>query len=100
MTDFPVPTGREEAWRFPPTRRLRGLFEPLADGGAGKPLIEPDLPEGGSLDHVDPRTDARVGSVFAPTERAAALAFEGGTQATGVAVPGGARPDKPASLVG
>ncbi len=27
--DFPVPTGREEEWRFTPLRRLRGLH---ADG--------------------------------------------------------------------
>src|SRR3954470_5888184 len=99
MTDFPVPTGREEAWRFTPTRRLRGLFEPLADGGDGKLLIEADLPDGVSLDHVDPRTDARVGSVFAPTERVSALAFEGVKQATVVTVPAEARPDKPVSLV-
>src|SRR3954454_5066695 len=99
MTDFPVPTGREEAWRFTPTRRLRGLFEPLADGGDGKLLIEADLPDGVSLDHVEPRTDARVGSVFAPTERVAALAFEGVKQAAVVTVPSDARPDKPVSLV-
>jgi len=99
MTDFPVPTGREEAWRFTPTRRLRGLFEPLADGGDGKLLIEADLPEGVTLEHVDPRADARVGSVFAPTERVAALAFEGVKQAAVVTVPADARPDKPVSLV-
>src|SRR4051795_7799025 len=99
MTDFPVPTGREEAWRFTPTRRLRGLFEPLVDGGDGKLLIEADLPDGVTLDHVDPRADARVGSVFAPTERVAALAFEGTKQATVVTVPADARPDKPVSLV-
>jgi len=99
MTDFPVPTGREEAWRFTPTRRLRGLFEPLADGGDGKLLIEADLPDGVTLDHVDPRADARVGTVFAPTERVAALAFEGVKQAAVVSVPAEARPDKPVSLV-
>jgi Fe-S cluster assembly protein SufD len=99
VTDFPVPTGREEAWRFTPTRRLRGLFEPLADGGDGKLLIEADLPGGVTLDHVDPRADARVGAVFAPTERVAALAFEGVKQAAVVSVPADARPDKPVSLV-
>src|SRR3954466_1380544 len=99
MTDFPVPTGREEAWRFTPTRRLRGLFEPLAGRGDGKLLIEADLPDGVSLDHVDPRSDARVGSVFAPTERVAALAFEGVKKATVDRVPADARPDKPVSLV-
>jgi hypothetical protein len=25
LDDFPVPTGREEEWRFTPLRRLRGL---------------------------------------------------------------------------
>ena len=99
MTAFPVPTGREEAWRFTPTRRLRGLFEPLADGGDGKLLVEADLPEGVTLEYVDPRSDDRVGSVFAPSERVAALAFEGLKQAAVVTVPADARPDKPVSIV-
>jgi Fe-S cluster assembly protein SufD len=99
MTDFPVPTGREEAWRFTPTRRLRGLFEPLADGGDGKIVVDVDTPEGVTVDHVDPREDARVGSVFRPTERVAALAFEGTKQAIVVTVPAEARPDAPVSLV-
>ena len=77
MTDFPVPTGREEAWRFTPTRRLRGLFEPLPDGGDGKVVVDVDVPDGVTVEHVDPREDARVGSVFRATERVAALAFEG-----------------------
>jgi Fe-S cluster assembly protein SufD len=25
LADFPVPSGREEEWRFTPLRRLRGL---------------------------------------------------------------------------
>src|SRR3954471_2432850 len=99
MTEFPVPTGREEAWRFTPTRRLRGLFEPLPDGGDGKVVIDVDAPAGVTVDHVDPREDARVGSVFRPTERVAALAFEGTQQAVVVAVPAEARPDAPVSLV-
>ena len=34
LADFPVPTGREEEWRFTPLRRLRGLHAdaPLAPG--------------------------------------------------------------------
>ena len=27
LADFPVPTGREEEWRFTPLRRLRRLHE-------------------------------------------------------------------------
>jgi Fe-S cluster assembly protein SufD len=99
MTDFPVPTGREEAWRFTPTRRLRGLFEALPGGGDGKLVVDVDAPAGVAVDYVDPREDARVGSVFTPTERVAALAFEGVQQALVISVPAEARPDKPVSLV-
>src|SRR3954453_21172129 len=95
MTDFPVPTGREEAWRFTPTRRLRGLFEPLPDGGDGKVVVDIDAPEGVTIEGVDPREDARVGATFRPTERVAALAFEGVKQAVVVSIPAEARPDKP-----
>src|SRR3954451_11713498 len=98
MTDFPVPTGREEAWRFTPTRRLRGLFEPLADGGDGKVVVDVDAPAGVTVEHVDPRSDARVGSVFRATERVAALAFEGTKQALVLAVAAQTRLDAPVSL--
>ena len=99
MTDFPVPTGREEAWRFTPTRRLRGLLEPLENGGDGKVVVDIDAPEGVTVERVDPREDARVGATFRPTERVAALAFEGVKQAVVVSIPAEARPDKPVSLV-
>jgi Fe-S cluster assembly protein SufD len=98
MTDFPIPTGREEAWRFTPTRRLRGLFEPLPDGGDGKVVVDIDAPEGVSVERVDPREDGRVGSVFTPTERVAALAFEGAKQAVVIDIPAEAKPDKPVSI--
>src|SRR3954452_15660755 len=98
MTDFPVPTGREEAWRFTPTRRLRGLLEPLPDGGDGKVVVDIDVPDGVVVERVDPRADARVGSVFVPPERVAALAFEGVKQAVAIDIPAELRPDKPISL--
>jgi Fe-S cluster assembly protein SufD len=99
MTSFPVPTGREEAWRFTPTRRLRGLFEPLENGGDGKVVVDIDAPDGVSVERVDPREDKRVGATFRPTERVAALAFEGVKQAVVISVPAEAKPDKPISLV-
>ena len=30
LSDHPIPTGREEAWRFTPLRRLRGLHDGTA----------------------------------------------------------------------
>jgi Fe-S cluster assembly protein SufD len=98
VSEFPIPTGREEAWRFTPTRRLRGLFEPFPDGGDGKVVVDIDAPAGVTAEWVDPRADDRVGSVFRPTERVAALAFAGTTQALVVTIPADARPDKPVSL--
>src|SRR3954463_11333665 len=98
MTDFPVPTGRDEAWRFPPPRRLRGLFEPLPDGGDGKVVVDVDAPAGVTVDRVDPRTDPRVGKTFRPTERVSALAFEGTKQALVLDIPTEARLDKPVSI--
>src|SRR5438045_7673669 len=98
MTEFPVPTGREEAWRFTPTRRLRGLFEPLPDGGDGKVVVDVDAPAGVTVERVDPREDARVGTTFRATERVAALAFEGTQLATVISIPAEARLDQPVSI--
>ena len=36
LSDFPVPSGREEEWRFTPLRRLRGAVL--------RPLLTPDSP--------------------------------------------------------
>jgi len=98
MSEFPVPTGREEAWRFTPTRRLRGLFEPLPDGGDGKVVVDVDAPDGVTVERVDPRADARVGTVFTANERVAALAFAGAKQALVVDIPAEARPSAPVSV--
>ena len=34
VTDFPVPTGREEEWRFTPLKRLGGLHEAVTPSGS------------------------------------------------------------------
>lgn len=44
LADHPMPTGREEVWRFTPLRRLRGLLEPLPVGASLEWVT--DLPEG------------------------------------------------------
>ena len=44
--DFPVPTGREEEWRFTPLRRLRGLHPEAAAvtaRSASKPTPHPGV---------------------------------------------------------
>jgi Fe-S cluster assembly protein SufD len=83
--EFPVPTGREEEWRFTPLRRLRGLH---GDG---------PLPEGGWAQEVTPapevkvdkaeRGDPRVGAIYVPSDRVSARAFASFRAATVITVP-------------
>ncbi|HVE64413.1 MAG TPA: Fe-S cluster assembly protein SufD [Mycobacteriales bacterium] len=73
VADFPMPTGREEEWRFTPLDRLRGLLDGTAttDGGFS---VAWDGPSGATIGRV-PRNDPRVGSAFLPSDRAAAIAL-------------------------
>ncbi|WP_063063026.1 Fe-S cluster assembly protein SufD [Nocardia violaceofusca] len=83
---FEVPSAHDEAWRFTPLRRLRGLHDGTAvrDGRAG---IEVD---GSAVDGVTVETvgrdDARLGEGGVPTDRVAAQAYSGFEQATVVSV--------------
>ncbi len=85
--DFPVPTGREEEWRFTPMARLRGLHDGSA--GAGSDLrAEWTAAPGVTVGEVD-RSDPRIGSVHLPTDRVAATALAGTRAAVVVDVPAG-----------
>jgi Fe-S cluster assembly protein SufD len=85
--DFPVPTGREEEWRFTPLRRLRGLH---GDGAleAGKISVEADAAPRVSAENTE-RGDPRLGTVFVPADRVSARAFASFDEATVVTVPSG-----------
>jgi Fe-S cluster assembly protein SufD len=79
VADHPLPTGREEIWRFTPIKRLRGVL----DGEASDARLTWDttLPDGVSL--TDITTDeARALGELAPNDRPSALA---------VSLAGGAR---------
>ncbi|GII79249.1 Fe-S cluster assembly protein SufD [Sphaerisporangium rufum] len=85
LADFPVPTGREEEWRFTPLSRLRGLH----DGGAvatGGVLVEVDAAPEVSVETVG-RDDPRVGRSFVPADRVSAQAYASFEKATVVTVP-------------
>ena len=83
---FPVPTGREEEWRFTPLKRLNGLLEPLPDGGDGKLVVDIDAAEGVRT-RLTGMDDPLVGSVLVPDERVSALAWAGSRGALVVEVP-------------
>jgi Fe-S cluster assembly protein SufD len=84
--DFAVPRGREEAWRFTPLRRLRGLHADAAL--SGKVTVEGDAEREIAVvlaEHGDPR----LGVALVPSDRVSARAFASFTEATIITVPDG-----------
>ena len=88
LADHPMPTGREEVWRFTPLKRLRGVLDdPAADGEttpgvtyevtAGEELVVGTLAPG----------EAPRGTALVPGDRAAAVASKNTEKALHVKVP-------------
>ncbi|WP_420846366.1 Fe-S cluster assembly protein SufD [Nocardioides daejeonensis] len=73
LADHPVPTGREEVWRFTPLSRLRGLLDGAAS--AAELNRETTLPDGVTLTSITAAEAVELGEL-APNERPAALAAE------------------------
>ncbi len=84
VDQFEIPSGRDEAWRFTPLRRLRGLHDgtAVADGVAG---IEVSEVAGVTVETVG-RTDSRLGQAGTPADRVAAQAYSGFSEATVITV--------------
>jgi Fe-S cluster assembly protein SufD len=93
LDDFPVPTGREEEWRFTPLRRLRGLHTDSPSPG-GKVTVDADAAPPVTAVHAQ-RGDRRLGAAFVPADRVSAKAFAAFEEATVVTVPGGAEVVEP-----
>ena len=72
VADFPVPSGREEEWRFTPVKKLRGLLE---TGATGRLRWETVLPEGVTVSTL-PAADARALGLLPPQDRAAVVAAD------------------------
>jgi Fe-S cluster assembly protein SufD len=91
--DFPVPSGREEEWRFTPLRRLRGLH---ADASLteGKVTVEADAGPQVTVEKAQ-RGDPRIGRAFVPADRVSARAFAAFTEATVVSVAEGSESTAP-----
>jgi Fe-S cluster assembly protein SufD len=72
LGDHPMPTGREETWRFTPLKRLRGIL----DGEASEASLTWDvqMPEGITMPVISSE-DARAQGAMAPNELPAALAM-------------------------
>ena len=94
--DFPVPTGREEEWRFTPVRKLRGLFAgPEPDGKLSAEVAAPAEVVATTVG----TDDAAVGRALAPLDRLSALALARSSQATVVRIPAEARLTEPVTVL-
>ncbi|MGJ3507251.1 Fe-S cluster assembly protein SufD [Enemella sp. A6] len=69
--DHPMPTGREEVWRFTPLKRLKTLLD--GEGTGARLTVSGDLPEQVVAREIDLEQAKELGAV-APSDRIAALA--------------------------
>ncbi|MGC0251179.1 MULTISPECIES: Fe-S cluster assembly protein SufD [unclassified Pseudactinotalea] len=95
LSDFPVPTGREEEWRFSPVDRFQSFFGDEFSGPA--PTVVVDAAPGVHSEQVG-RDDERLGRIGAPTDRVSAAAWNNTTEATVITVAANATPDQPTSV--
>ncbi|MDP9444213.1 MAG: Fe-S cluster assembly protein SufD [Actinomycetota bacterium] len=92
VADHPVPTGREEAWRFTPVKRLRGLLDGQPSDGHLK--WETSTPDGVTLTEIG-TDEAAALRLPAPVDRPAALAVANAGGAVLVEVPADAAVTEP-----
>ncbi|OBJ74107.1 Fe-S cluster assembly protein SufD [Mycobacterium sp. 1274756.6] len=94
---FEVPSRRDEAWRFTPLRRLRGLHDGSAPA-TGTAEITVTEQDGVRVERVG-RDDERLGAAGVPADRIAAQAFSAFDTATVVTVAREAAPPEPIEIV-
>ena len=68
LADHPVPTGREEVWRFTPLKRLRGLHDEAVLNGTNFD-VKVEAPEGVVVRSIATADSERGSSGFVPTDR-------------------------------
>jgi Fe-S cluster assembly protein SufD len=71
LADHPVPTGREEIWRFTPLKRLRGILD--GEESDARLTWTTTLPEGVTLTEISAEQALEIGEL-APNDRPSALA--------------------------
>ena len=96
VADHPMPTGREEIWRFTPISRIRPLLE--ATPSDARLVWEETLPEGVTSRAVTEQ-EARTISAEAPVDRVSSLAASLSGGARLVDVPAEAELTQPVSIV-
>lgn len=95
VADFPMPTGREEDWRFTPVDRLRSL---LKDEDSGHHLEwTQSLPTGVTLSTMSIE-DWRASGAPAPADRAAAIAAARSGEVAVLQIPRECEPSEPVKI--
>jgi Fe-S cluster assembly protein SufD len=86
LSDHPVPTGREEIWRFTPLKRLRGLHDSAPLTGSAYD-VKREIPEGVTAELVPAADSARGASGFVPTDRVSARTWDAAENVLQVDIP-------------
>jgi Fe-S cluster assembly protein SufD len=86
VSDHPVPTGREEIWRFTPLKRLKGLHDEAPLTGADFD-VKLEAPEGVSIERVAVADSERGLSGYVPNDRVSARAWQATSHVFTVDIP-------------
>ena len=85
LADHPVPTGREEIWRFTPLKRLKGIHDEASLAGTLE--VEVDAADGVTVEQVGADDAARGSSGLVPRDRVSARAWAAAEGAIAITVP-------------
>ena len=97
LADHPMPTGREEIWRFTPIKRLAAL---LAENETAENLNwQTAIPQGVTFDPISLAEGQKL-AVAAPSDRVSALAAKQAQYSTRLVVPAAAEIADPIILTG
>jgi Fe-S cluster assembly protein SufD len=95
VEDFPVPTGREEDWRFTPLDRLRGLLS--GDRSSAHLRWDTQLPDGAELVAVA-AGDPLLRDVPAPVDRVGVLSLSNSDGAVAIRIKADAELSEPVMI--
>ncbi|OKL50111.1 Fe-S cluster assembly protein SufD [Boudabousia marimammalium] len=91
--DFPLPTGREEEWRFTPMKRIRPLMEENYEGEV--PAAQIQAPDDVSVSYLDCSHAPQLALAGGPQDRTSALAWENWKETMMIEVPARTELDTP-----
>ncbi len=95
VSDFPVPSGREEEWRFTPVDRLQALFAETAGTALRR---EESLPDGVTVSSLS-RDEWQGSGAPKPADRAAVIATAQAESITVLDIPAEAELTEPVRLI-